>query len=54
MVAPVYRTMDDLFNAIDSYIEEYKSSVNESVISLTENELKQIIKETINKYMLVI
>ena len=52
--APVYRTMDDLFNAIDSYIEEYKSSVNESVISLTENELKQIIKETINKYMLVI
>lgn len=52
--APVYRTMDDLFNVIDSYIEEYKSSVNESVISLTEDELKQIIKETINKYRLVI
>lgn len=52
--APVYRTMDDLFNAIDSYIEEYKSSVNESVISLTEGELKQIIKETINKYRLII
>ena len=51
--APVYRTMDDLFNAIDSYIEDYKSSVNESVIRLTEDELRQIIKETINKYKLV-
>jgi hypothetical protein len=46
--------MDDLFNAIDSYIEDYKSSVNESVIHLTEDELRQIIKETINKYRLVI
>lgn len=52
--APIYRTMDDLFNAIDDYIEEQKSSVNESVIHLTEDELKQIIKETINKYRLVI
>lgn len=52
--APIYRTMDDLFNAIDRYIEEYKSSVNESVIRLTEDELRQIIKETINKYRLVI
>lgn len=47
--APVYRTMDGLFNAIDSYIQEQYNDTN--LIKLSENELKEIITEEIRKYI---
>lgn len=47
--APVYRTMDELFNAIDSYIQEQNNGTN--IIKLSENELKEIITEEIRKYI---
>lgn len=50
--APVYRNMEDLFAAIDNYIEENKINTNESIIRLNENELKRIIKECIREYII--
>lgn len=50
--APVYRNVDDLFAAIDNYIEENKINTNESIIHLNENELKRIIKECIREYII--
>jgi hypothetical protein len=50
--APVYRNMEDLFDAIDNYIEENKINTNESIIHLNENELKRIIKECIREYII--
>ena len=47
--APVYRTMDELFNAIDSYIQEQNNGTN--IIKLSENELKEIITEEIRRYI---
>lgn len=47
--APVYRTMDELFNAIDSYIQEQNNGTN--IIKLSENKLKAIITEEIRKYI---
>ena len=41
--------MDELFNAIDSYIQEQYNDTN--LIKLSENELKEIITEEIRKYI---
>ena len=42
--APVYRTLDDLFNAIDSEIQEQNSNVK-----LNEEDLKYIINQVYKK-----
>ena len=47
--APVYSTMDELFNAIDSYIQAQQNDAN--IIRISENELKEIIREEIRKYI---